>query len=240
MGLIYVGGNTAEGTNSNITVSLTALSGGASSTAATNDVVIVAWGCVSTAAQTLTVISPTGYTYLFNALYADDNRDSNLRAAWKKMGATADTSVVLSNSGVSTNACWAAVHVWRNVHGTTPIDTTTQTATGTNTGQPDPPSITPATVGATVIAVYLGTSTTARAGEVATGFTNFVTASTADPGNSGGLALCSQSDWVSGAVDPGTTAGWSTAGTDSWAAATIALRPNGGGVFTTTTYYKKP
>ena len=215
--LTYVGGTTGSGTSAAYDVSLSGLG------IQQNDIVVVATGFASTTNGDPGV-NTTGYTEVAD-LYSDDTRDANLAIAYKVQGATPDTSINVNGSGSATDSAVTAVHVWRGVDTTTPIDVTITTATGINTGTFDSPSITPTTTGAIVLSLGLGTSLNARTSPTApTGYGNQVNDST-DPGNAAVVGIASKAWSGSGAEDPGSWGNLSTAVADSWAAATLVLRP---------------
>lgn len=150
MAIVFVGGVEGSATNGgNVTLDLTALTGGAESAAAAGDVVIVLGAMSST--QTVTI--PAAYISLVNA--------TSTKVGWKQMGATPDTSVTVTGSGSGTNATAGIAFVYRGVD---LGSITAATTTGTSTN-PDPPSIVTVTPNAVVVAGFrtaiLDTSVTA-------------------------------------------------------------------------------
>lgn len=230
MAITFVGSKTftaAGAVGGAFAVSLTDLlnAAGGSATLAENDLIVIAYapGTESDLAYT----APTGYTEDAE-LYSNGVNAANL-AAWRKfMGAAPDTSVGIPNSGDARWAVAGTIFAFRGVDTTTPLDAAITTATGINTGRPDPPAITPATAGAWI--VVLG----AAAGPASAAFTNpgdlsattnhFRSAAAAD--SVAAMAGCGlKADWSSGAFDPAQWTGGSTDVDASWAAATYALRP---------------
>lgn len=137
MAIVFVGGVEGSAANGgNVTLDLTALTGGASATAATGDVVIVL-GAMS-ASQTVSL--PASYNLLDSA--------TSVKIGWKMMPATADTSVVVTGSGSGTNSTAGIAFVYRGVD---PGSLLATSATGSSTN-PDPPSITTVTPNAVVVA----------------------------------------------------------------------------------------
>lgn len=230
---VFVGANTATGNSADFAIDLTSLTGGIASSPAAGDLVLVGTAFVSTADGNPGV-STSGYTELCD-LYANDNRDCNLSVNWKIMGATPDTSVTCLGSGSGTSGAAGIAYVWRYVDQTTPIDVTTTTATGTNSAVPNPPSITPTTGGAMLTVVGAGTgAATDTAVTVPTGFGNAAHA-TVDPGDAIVLNMCSKQWTGNGAEDPAAYTGWTTSTSDSWCAATVAIRPMFGVDYNSTT-----
>ena len=222
MSLTYVGGTTGSGTSAAYNVDLSGIS------IAEGDIVVVATGMVSTTDLNPGISSPVDYTELVE-LYADDGRDANLAICYKVQGPTPDTSITCTGTGSSTNSAVTAVHVWRGVDTTNPIDVTITTATGINTGTFDSPSTSPTTTGAIVLSLGLGTSLNARTAPVCpTGYGNQVNEST-DPGNAACVGIASKAWSGSGSEDPGAWSNLSISSNDSWAAATLVLRPASGG-----------
>lgn len=220
--LQYVGGAFANGASANYNVALNALTGGIGTAAQAGDLVIVNNGFVSTAARTTGVVT-AGYTSLWSG-FGDDTRDANMSVSYKRL-TTAETSVTVRGSTVASNGSNTVVHVWRNTDPTTPIDVTTVGATGIDSRAINPPSITPITPNAMVIAAGYTTHTTIMSGVIPPlGFSRMVQASH-DPGNVG-VAVMAARPWTGiGAVDPGVFTIGSTSTADSWAAATLVLRP---------------
>lgn len=215
MALSYVNGAEAQGASADFDLTLpgSLLEG---------DLVVIGCGFVGTADGNPGVTT-SGYTEIAD-LYSDDDRDANLAVAWKLMGATPDTIATIKGSGSATNAAVAVCHVWRGADPTTPIDVTTTTDGGIDSAVFNSPSITPVTTGAVVLSIGLSTSTTVDTAITApTGYTNKVDV-TYDPGNAALIGIASKA-WLSGAEDPATWTAISTGTPESWAAATVAIRP---------------
>jgi len=157
-------------------------------------------------------------------LYANDTNDTNLWVGYAKQGATVDTSVTMSVSAGSQDYV-AHVLQYRGVDTTTPIDVTTTTATGTNGDAANPPSITPVTSGAKIVAVYAASQGTLTAWTAPSDVSNFVQTASTDKGR----IATADKDWTSGAFDPAVLTGGTGNADDSWAAATLALRPGATG-----------
>lgn len=219
--LRYVGGLSATGNSNPITLQLEDLTGGCSPAVQAGDLVIVVIGVVGTADLNLAV-QTAGYTEVAD-LYSNDDRDANLSVSYKLMGTIPDTEVQVTGSAGATEGAVVAVHVWRGVHQSSPLDVGAQSATGTNGGAPDAPSITPVTTYAQVIACGVGTSTGTQALTAPSGYTNLVT-TTVDPGTGVAVAIASKV-WGGGAENPAAFGGGSADVGDSWAAVTLALRP---------------
>lgn len=239
MALQYVGGstNSATGlTTQTISASLTALTGGIAGSAAAGDIVIVVASAASNNGSTPTVpsISTAGYTNLTSALFADgtSGNDSNMKVAYKVMGGTPDTSV--SATASPNNASWTftiMVHVWRGQDTVTPIDVTTTTATNNADGAPNPPSITPVTAGAVVLAIGACSFTNTTGPQNVTGAPSGYSNLVQQTGGAGGTTvricagIASKSWSGSGAEDPGPFSMTANSNGWTWCAATVALRP---------------
>lgn len=223
MAISYVGGKTVviPGTTSTTVVDLTDIAGGSGGDPLENDIVIVAYVIASTTDLDVAVTT-SGYTEI-TELYSNDTRDTNLAVFWKRMGSTPDTDVTL---GQTTNVNFggaAAIQVYRGVDLTTALDVTSTTATGIDTDQANPASITPSTSGAWVVAIGGGASTT---GAIFTSsdLSDFLTATSAD-NNDATIGMGHIGPWTSGAVDAAIFGGGENDVLDSWAAITLALRP---------------
>lgn len=222
MALSYVGGTSGSGSSANYSISLTSLTGGSNSSPSAGDIVIVSTGFASTTDGNPGV-NTSGYTELAD-LYQNDLRDANFSLNYKIMGSTPDTSVEILGSGDSIRGATTVIHVWRGVDQITPMDVTPTTATSPNSSNVDSPSITPITSGAVVITTGIGTTLSVdNAVTAPTGYTNVVQIST-DPGTATTSVIASKA-WTSGAEDPGAWTDWDTSSSESWAGATLALRP---------------
>lgn len=226
MALQFVGGltaNKAGATSGNTTISLTGLTGGISSTAAANDIVVAVFATGSTADRTLAITDGTSnYTLIDSERYANGTIDSNLRVAYKIMGSTPDTTTTFGPTGNAQDGGAMAVHVWRGVDLNTPQDVTATGATGTGTGRPDGASIQPTTAGAIILVAgggAAGTGATFTASELS----NFRTDNGVDT-NDGFVGIGSFA-WTSGAFNPAQWTGGTTGAGDSWTSVSLALRP---------------
>lgn len=212
--LTYVGGASGSNTAGDATyaVSLTSIS------LMSGDLIVVGIGCTTISDRAIS--TPSGFTELFD-LYANDNLDANLAVSYKVSDGT-ETSITVTGAGAADYGAVSVVHVWRGVDQATPIDVTSTTATITNTGVPDPPSITPITRGAVILGfgyATAGTTLTAPSGT-----SNSVGLRALATNGSGFGIVCSHTAWTSGAYDMGNFGG-STTNTNSCCAAAVALRP---------------
>jgi hypothetical protein len=227
MALQYVGGATASkagSTSGTSTINLTALTGGIASAAAAGDLVIALFVTGSNTDRTLSITDgSTDYTLIASELYSNGSTsDTNLRAAYKFMGVTPDTSVTFGATGNNQDAGAMIVHVWRGVDPTTPLDVAAVTATGTGTARPNPAAITPTTTGAVVIVACGGGSGTSTTFTMS-GLSNFLTIAQADSFDA--TAGMGSFAWTSGSYDPAASTTGNTNAGNSWAAITLALRP---------------
>ena len=229
--LQYVGGTTGSGTAATYNVNLNGtLTGGLASSPAAGDIVIVVTGWAS-AADGNPGVTTAGYTEVYDG-YANDTRDANLSVSYKIMPGTPDTSVTVSGFNNAANGGATAVHVWRGIDQATPLDVAAPSAplgvSAINAARPDSPAITPATSGAVIIAVGLGTGAAAPTAMTApTGFVNGLSATGAGS-TMGAVANIASQDWAGGAVDPAAWTGGTTSTSDCWVAGTLALRPAAG------------
>jgi hypothetical protein len=226
--LTYVGGTSGQGTGSSYTVSLNdTLTGGSDSSPSAGDIVVVisAFGATASSAPTITGNTFGSYTPAHNALYANDTWDVNYRAFYAVMGSTPDTQITATRTSSAAYGGATVVQVWRGVDPANPLDVTSTTATAGNASRPNPPSITPTTSGAIIIAGGAGTQgTTGAAFTVFSGMSNGISVksdgTTADIG-----VLMASFAWTSGAYDPAAATGATTSTSAAWAASTLALRP---------------
>jgi hypothetical protein len=177
-------------------------------------------------------LSPAGYTGIFSPnLFGNDSHDTNFQIAYKFMGSTPDTSVDIRAASDTARGVAYTIHVFRGVDPTTPLDVTSTSASGNNTGLPNAPSITPSTAGAWILisgasAMATGTapSTTPPTG-ISNTTNHFRTALSASTTTDAGIATGIKTDWASGAFDAAAFGGFNTTNTGAWAAGAIALRP---------------
>lgn len=222
MALVYVGAASAGylGATANNTLSLSSLTGGVDTQPREGDVVVAILGFSSSRGAPYFVTA--GYTQEAS-LFVSDTYSTQLVVGTKRMGATPDTSIEFIGSGSTIRAATAIAHVWRNVDSSTLLDVAVTTASSANTGLANPPSITPATSGAVILAIgYAGTEATRLQNPGS--YSNFVEVWSNDSYDSD--CCVGSVSWSSGAYDPPayTLSGADSAG-NSWAAVTLALRP---------------
>lgn len=222
--ILYVGGRSDSVSSS--TISLTGLTGGLASQPSTGDLVMVVYGR-GVNNGTTSNLSVTGYTQVANLAGKSASGDDLYFYVGYKYLSAADTTLSLVNSTTTESA--VAIHVWRNVNSTTPIDVTSTTfasaAGSTDNARPIPPSITPVTSGAIVLsAVGIGSDTAGRTW-TNSGLDNVVSApDDITTGQECHIAIGSDI-WSSGTYNVPT---WTSDDTDpsySSAAVTMALRP---------------
>jgi hypothetical protein len=228
MAIEYVGGNSNSGaTNTTVSVSLTNLTGGLSSSAAEGDIVIV---CTSNTDYSTPSVSTSGYSNFYSALSRGATYPNNMISSYKIMGSTPDTTVsCVFSSGLSVKAAAVAVYVWRGVDKTTPIDVTPQTTTGiASTGTNIvPPAITPVTTGALVVitaGLSCQNSSTPNLNDP-TGYSNLVRLNGFASNGNAGVLISSKVWGGSGAETPGIVDRSPSSTANAFCASTIALRP---------------
>jgi hypothetical protein len=223
--LLFVGGDAlSSAATQTPTFSLTGLTGGIESSPASGDIVIA---CVAFKNGTDRNIQCTtsGYTEVAD-LFAGSTNSCQLGVYYKVLS-SAETSVSF-NLGVSpSEGSRFAVHVWRNLN-STPLDATTTTATNSNTGVPDAPSITTVTSNAIVIAVGAAAGGTAGLNSdlanltVPSGMGNFFQSNSAEDSC---IGIASIRRTTTGSYNPPAFGGGNSSTRNSFCAATLALRP---------------
>ena len=227
----FVGGaldRQAPATSGSTTVPLNSgLTGGIASGVSAGDLVIVAFSTGSTANRSLSITDgTTSYTLLGSELYSDDSFDTNLRVAYKFMGGTPDTTVSIGPTGSLNDAGIAGVYVFRGVDSSTPLDVAVTTATGTNTVLANPPSITPITAGAYVVAVGAGAHNLGLTPSYTSSDLTDFRETSASNTNDSIIGIGHKPDWASGAFNPAAFGFDDSDSTSfSWAALSIVLRP---------------
>lgn len=150
---IYVGGRTASfvgssGTNTDISLSGT-LSGGVATSPAQDDVIVLVYSTGSIANRSIKV-NTAGYLLVGEKDYSNDTYDNNL-VIYVKTAGSSETTVQVGPTLNVNDAGAVAIHVWRNIDLDILVEKVEQ-ASIINTALINPPSITPVTSGAIVIA----------------------------------------------------------------------------------------
>jgi hypothetical protein len=138
---VFIGsGGVGQANGGSGSVDLTALTGGTSSTASENDIVVITVHYES-ASSGIPTMTTSGYTQIASG-FANDSVDSQVAVFYKIMGATPDTTAVYAASGDTGGATSATLMVFSGVDLTTPIDVTATTTITTSTVIPAFSSIT--------------------------------------------------------------------------------------------------
>jgi hypothetical protein len=210
--------------NTTITIS-SGLSGGIGSAAQSGDFVIAAFASSGVSALAKLISDgTTAYTIIDAELYQTDTYGTNLRLAYKRMGATPDASVTFGPTGNANDAGVMIVFVFRNVSASSPIITFANARLG-NTGLPNPPAITPSVSRAVIVAVG-ASGNGAGNGQTfsCSNMLGMVSSSQSDTGSC--CAGMARADYTSGSFDPAAfTASYADSTQYSFAAITCALRP---------------
>jgi hypothetical protein len=228
-GISFVGSMVNETIDGgNVTLTFTGLldTAGAGATLAENDVVIVAYAVSGTADAAMST-SSSGWTEEAE-LYGNDTNDVNLAVYSKRMGASPDADIVLVGNADASAGTGAMAFAFRGVDTTTLLDVAVTTATGIDSGQPNPASITPSTAGALIAVAVAGTAGNGNEftnpGDLSATTNHFRSVWVPETIDIM-LGMGIKTDWASGAFDP---AAWTSGASNianSWAAATLALRP---------------
>lgn len=223
-GITFVGAKAlSRRTNIALPFDFTGLTDGTDSSPQIGDfcVVIASIGSASAPYPTLTSI-PDGLSQIAQWM-GNDNTDclSTMYAGFFEAGSAATTWDL---TGASSSHQFDVLYVFRGCDG---FDVTPQTAQGTNSLIPDPPSITPVTPGSWIMIYGAGSTNTAGSYKNPSGY-SFIKALNASGTTYGVNGLAGvKTDWVSGALDP--PAFTLATGVDNtsraWCAASIALKP---------------
>lgn len=224
MALSFVGGATATSQgNTDVSVSLTALTGGSDSSPSNGDLIIFAYNIADADNVNLNLACNTvGFNEVAD-LFGNGTQDANLGVYWKIHDG--DTAVVGEGSlGGTDTSIQGAVMVFRGVDQTTPMDVTPTTAVGTTTGDPDPPSIDWVTAGAWTVIVG-SDAHAANVNGTFTGPTNYTTnfRTVGNQDTADGIIGMGYNTAPSDPENPGLITTTTTA--SGWCAATLALRP---------------
>jgi hypothetical protein len=227
-GIQFVGGNTAAkvgDTSGTTTLALNSgLTGGIAAAVSDGDLVIAVFATGSTADRTLSITDGTNdYTLIDSELYRSATIDINLRIAYKFV--SGDTATTFGTTGNANDAGAMAVYTFRGVDQVTPLDVAATTTTGGFNAIPDPPTITPSTLGAYIVCVGASGHQLGLQTFTSSDLTDFLTVGSDDTYDAT-LGIGHKPDWVSGAFNAaqfGLTT--SDDGDGARAAVSIALRP---------------
>lgn len=186
---------------------------------AEDDVVYVA-AVTSGSVDATMAMTTSGYTKLCD-LFANDTNDTNLGVFRKVMGASPDATAVVTGTGSGFITIGAVFHVWRGADTATPEDVATTTATGLNSATPNPPAITTVTNDAVVLAIGGSVGELDAVSNAPSGYSNLIDTLV----GTSNVMMASKVTAAAGAQDPASYSDISGDSTDSWAAATVAIRP---------------
>lgn len=191
---------------------------------AENDIVIVALANDNNVSGNF-VINTASY----NSLLAVNDGAPSRHAYWKRMGATPDTVVNITQQATSRTAP-GVIQIWRGVDTTTAIDNSVSLAADSGaTADPDPPTHETLTDGALrVVLGFLDDDDAASGATAPSGYGDLVAADTGAGSTSVGttVLIASKTAVSAGSEDPDA---FGTPGADAWGAAHFALRPAAGG-----------
>lgn len=223
---IYVGGRTTSfvgstGTNTDISLSGT-LSGGVATSPAQDDVIVLVYSTGSTANRSIKV-NTAGYLLVGEKDYSNDTYDNNL-VIYVKTAGSSETTVQVGPTLNANDAGAVAIHVWRNIDLNILVEKVEQTSI-VDTALINPPSITPVTSGAVVIAGGGSGHNTSLVYNTPALLSNFIQTNGSDT-NDTTVALGSGT-WTSGAFDVAqfTLSSGTNANTYSNNSFSLALKP---------------
>lgn len=162
-------------------------------------------------ASTLNV--PTGFTSLVNAASAD----MGCSVAWKRMGATPDSTITGLTSAIGVSH--TAVAIRGASVGGTPISVTSSNAT---TGNPNPPAVTSTSNNSLILALGFLDDDVLTTVTPPTDFTLIMFHSVSESGAVSGTMASYFVKGLAGSIDP---SAYTTNGNDAWFAATLAIQP---------------
>lgn len=233
-GIIFVGYKYVTSISSTVNIDVgSGLTGGASSTLQAGDFAVVAAVLcqVSSIYQDIAYSSGTGWTE-DSALTVTDTQRCSMSVCYKYFTTTANSSVTFSKSSRADAGAIALAMVYRGVNSSTPLDVISTTATGANSVLANPPSITPTTDRSLVLGIgggaHLSNLDTFSSSDLVRDFVSQGYANTYDGGSGDPTVGIGGINWNTGdgAIDPAAFSfSGSNSSTNSWCAATMALRP---------------
>ncbi len=223
----YVGGYATSVTPSTSNQVITFggnLTGGLASSASAGDVVVVYFGVGGANVG----VSISGYTEVAYATNTTGD-EGTLVVGHKVMGITPDTTVTLiGGTGDVNNGGAIAIQVWRGVDPYLPRDVAVTTSTAGTGVLVDPPSITPVTSGAVILAGGVGAHTAGIQTFSSSDLSGFITSGSTNAANVDVTIGLGYKTWTGGAFNPAAFT-FSTANDVNYSdtGATLALRPAG-------------
>ncbi len=218
-GISYVGGATAANTSGarDYNVDLTGI-------AMQEDDIVIAVNFFEDSRDNPNGIQTAGYVEIHD-IYLSSVR-FNYGMSYKIMGPVPDTVLECSaNTRGGISVC--IVQVYRGVNITTPLDVTSTSITSTSEAPPNPPTITPVTDGAWVVAA--GASGQRNGDTIVTapaGYANHTQVSQEDTTDAI-IAAMADKPWAGGSENPAAWTDWATDTGMESVAVTLALRPAG-------------
>lgn len=162
-----------------------------------------------------------------SSIFANDTNDTNMRVYYGMLDKNSGLSCSISGAG-SGNGGVAVAMVFRYVDPVTYADAAISTTTGIDEQHVNPPSRTPSTSGAIIIAGGASGHTSGSTSFTSPDLSNLTQlASNTTRDLTGGMGWY---DWTSGAFDPGAWTSSASTTSDSWSAFTLAVRPKYPGV----------
>lgn len=233
--LIYVGGSASSSNTTTTTNSFTISFGNfgplipgeeVDGVIATGDIAIVAFASAATGDLIINATA-SGFTTIAD-LYANDTYDVNLWVGYKILTETLSQSInVICNTGSAAFGSAITAQIFRNINATTPEDVAATTLTQTNTGLPNPPSISPITPNSIIVVVGANGNIATTDNELLSNSSLTKVISIAGDGANGDVSISmGHVRWTGGVYDPPAFSFSSADSTNNSAASvTIALRP---------------
>lgn len=196
-----------------------------------DDFLVIVYGCGHTASVSLSIVN-SGWTTLTSNYINATTADTNMIVAYKKMGPTPDSNVIVSSAGSTAAGPGFVLMAFRNVDPVTPFDVANTSSSATNSHLVNPAAITPVTRNALILCAGFGGVIDSQAS--VNKYTTMYDSSDLEQFNSVGYGdttdgVCGMgfySKWTSGSFDP---AAWTSSAADgtsySYQSVTMALRP---------------
>jgi hypothetical protein len=205
-------------------IDLTAITG-----LAEGDLVIAAFVVADTVDRDMMTTDANTWTEITD-LYANDTEDCNLGVFYRYMTSSVDTTVTGKGYASASAGVAGVARAFRGVASAAdggPFSATTTTATGTDGALADPPSITHAHDGAVIVIVAGAAQATSSAYTIAAGtmFASNLTTRTVAETFDASIAM-THGPPTGASTDHAAFGNANSAATNSWCAATIALKPS--------------
>lgn len=175
---------------------------------------------------------PTYSDAMTSEIWVNDTYDVAIFVAYKLMGSTPDTTMVLKGAEDTNGGHGVVLMAFRGAHAT-PFEATYGTASdiGSSSSSIDPASVTPSAAGSFVLVFGAFAQDTPQAtapsqpSDLSSTTNEWVALASTSGGNEYAMGVGMKKDWTSGAFNPAAWTGTNIGTSATWAAVTLVLKP---------------